>query len=229
MKKKNFIFHPLQKKLNYLPQINIFDNEQNKNCIKFLGLLIDENLSWKDHIHTLTTKISKTVGLIAKLTHIVPNQTLLNIYMSLIAPYMTYGLTSWGNAPETLLNKVLVLQKRALHLIHFAQAKEHAIRLFLKGKFLLLKSLYYEKIVNLMYYINNLAPVKISNLFSKITSVHSYSTRSSTFEHFFTKQSALNVQSKAFSCVSVKIWNGVPTSLKNASRNCIKKTIRTKF
>ena len=41
-----------------------------KNCIKFLGLLIDEKLSWKDHSHTLTTKISKTVGLIAKLRHI---------------------------------------------------------------------------------------------------------------------------------------------------------------
>ena len=55
IKKTNFvIFRPQQKKLNYLPQINIFDNEQtnknvileHKNCIKFLGLLIDENLGW---------------------------------------------------------------------------------------------------------------------------------------------------------------------------------------
>ena len=35
--------------------------------------------------------------------------------------------------------------------------------------------------------------------------------------------------SKAFSRVGVKIWNGIPTSLKNASRNCFKKTIRTKL
>ena len=112
------------------------------------------------------------------------NQTLLNIYKSLIAPYMTYELTSWGNASETLLSKVLVLQKRALRLIHFAQTREHAIPVFLKGKFLPLTSLYYEKIVNLMYDINtNFAPIKSSNLFSKITGVHSYSTRSSTSEH----------------------------------------------
>ena len=82
---------PTPKKVNYLPQINIFDNEENKNvileyksCIKFLGLLIDENLSRKGHIHTLRTKISKTVSLIAKLRHIDPNQTFLNIYKSLI-------------------------------------------------------------------------------------------------------------------------------------------------
>ena len=134
IKKKNLvIFRPHRKKLNYLPQINIFDNEQNKNvilehknCIKFLGLLIDENLSWKDHIHTLTTKISKTVGLITKLRHIVPNQTLLNIYKSLIAPSMTYGLTSWGNASETLLNKVLVLQN--MHSVLFILLKQRSMQ-----------------------------------------------------------------------------------------------------
>ena len=201
-----------------------------RGTLHLVGLLIDENLSWKDHIRTLTTKISKTVGLIAKLRHIVPNQTLLNIYKSLIVPYITYGLTSWGNASETLLNKVLVLQKRALRLIHFAQAREHAIPLFLKGKLLPLRSLYYEKIANLTYDINiNYAPIKISNLFSKITSLHSYNTRSLTSEHFFTKQSALKVQSNAFSSVGVKIWNGIPTRLKNVPRNCFKQTIRTKL
>ena len=86
------------------------------------------------------------------------------------------------------------------------------------------------EIVNLVYDINtNFAPIKISNLLSKITSVHSYSRRSSTSEHFFTKQSALNVQGQAFSRVCVKIWNGIPTSLKNVSRNCFSKTVRTKL
>ena len=79
---------------------------EHKNCIKFLGLLVDESLSWKGHIHTLTTKISKTVGLIAKLRHIDPFRTLLNIYKSLIVFYITYGLTSRGNASEVLLRTV---------------------------------------------------------------------------------------------------------------------------
>ena len=133
-KQSNFvIFRPYQKRLNYLLQVNIFDNEENKNitlehknCMKYLGLLIDENLSWKNHIYTLTTKINKTVGLIAKLRHIVPNRTLLDIYKSLIAPNITYGLTSWGTASKTLLNNILVRQKRALRLIHFAPVREHA-------------------------------------------------------------------------------------------------------
>lgn len=94
--------------------------------MKYLKLLIDENLSSKNHTYTLTTKISKTVGLIAKLRHIVPNRTLLNIYKSLIAPYIWYGLTSWGTASKTLLKNIPVLQKRVLRLIHFAPVREHA-------------------------------------------------------------------------------------------------------
>ena len=85
--KSNFvIFRPYQKQLSYMPQINIFDNGKNKvvtlqqkNYRKYLVLLIDENLSWKYHICSLTAKISRTVGLIAKLRHILPTRTLLDI------------------------------------------------------------------------------------------------------------------------------------------------------
>ena len=67
-----------------------------KNFIKYLGLLIDENLSWKTHIHSVANKISETIGLIARLRHIVPTCTLPNICQSLITPYLTYCLISWG-------------------------------------------------------------------------------------------------------------------------------------
>ena len=77
IKKSNFvIFHPYQKRLVYQPKLCIFDNEKNKYVrleskvyIKYLGVLIDQNLSWKYHIDSIVTKISKNVGLIAKLRH----------------------------------------------------------------------------------------------------------------------------------------------------------------
>ena len=69
----------------------MFDNEQNKYVdlksevyINYLGVLIDKNLSWKHHIDAIATKISKNVGLIAKLRHYVPRKILFNVYKSLI-------------------------------------------------------------------------------------------------------------------------------------------------
>ena len=119
---------------------------------------------------------------------IFPTCTLLNIYQSLITPYVTYGLISWGNACKTFLDQILVLQKRALRLIYFAETNDHAIPFFVNAKILPLQSLYYESVCSLMYDVNkNTAPDNILKLFSRISSVHTYNTRSSTSEHFYTK------------------------------------------
>ena len=62
---------------------------------------------------------------------------------------------------------------------------------------------------------------------SRKARVHSYSTRSLTSEHLYTKQSAPNIQAgKAFSHVGVKIWNEIPTNLKSWPKNSFKKLFK---
>ena len=55
-----------------------------------------------------------------KLRHFVPRHLLLTLYRSLIVPYISYGICAWDHAAETRLHKLLVLQKRALRLMVFA-------------------------------------------------------------------------------------------------------------
>ena len=86
--------------------------------------MIDSELSWKHHIDFICHKISRSVGIIAKMRHYIPRHLLLNLYHALISPYLNYGICAWGNCPQTYLNKILVLQKRALHLIYFSKPKE---------------------------------------------------------------------------------------------------------
>ena len=94
------------------------DNDQNKNValeckefVRYLGVIIDNNLSWKHHIDHVAIKISQTVGLICKLRHFLPRQILLTIYRSLVTPYLTYGLVACGQAYKSHLEKLLKLQK----------------------------------------------------------------------------------------------------------------------
>ena len=122
IKKTNFvIFYPIQKRLTYQPKIIIFDNEQNKNValehkefVKYLGILMDCNLSWKHHVDYVALKVSIVIGLLTKLRYFVPAHTLLTIYRSFIPPYLTYGLVAWGQASKSSFDKLLKLQKRAL-------------------------------------------------------------------------------------------------------------------
>ena len=102
IKKSNFvIFRPRQKNLNHQVHLKVFDHNNNsyislecKNFVKYLGVLIDENVSWKYHIAHIASKISKTIGIIASLRHFVPLNTLHHIYISLIQPYLLYGIVA---------------------------------------------------------------------------------------------------------------------------------------
>ena len=156
--KSNFvIFHPYQHKAYYDVNLKIYDNSlqksiplERKNYVKYLGVLIDSNLSWRYRIDHISSKISKGVGIIAKLRHFVPTNTLTRIYRSLIEPYISYGLTAWGQAANCLLIKVLILQKRALRLIYFSDCRAHAIPLFLSSSILPLHLLLFKYIAILM-------------------------------------------------------------------------------
>ena len=110
--KSNYVlFHPHQRKTGTDINLRVYDNEhkllkqlEHKTYVKYLGVLIDKNLSWKYHIDFIALKISKTIGIISRLRHFIPTPILLNIFRSLIYPYISYGLLVWGQASETNLN-----------------------------------------------------------------------------------------------------------------------------
>ena len=199
IKKSNYvIFCPHQKALVH----HIFDNEKQsqsnlecKDYVKYLGLLLDKNLSFKNHIDQIIIKISKTVGMIAKLRHFLPRKTIIQIYNFLIGPYLSYAIAVWGSADKCYINKILILQKRALRFIYFAKLRDHATPFFLDASILPISFLYYENICILMHDVRHeRAPRNITDLFIDTKSIHSCNTRSSAWHNFYIKPS-----NKAFS------------------------------
>ena len=78
-----------------------------------------------------------------------------------------------------------------------------------------------------MYDVNkNIAPDNILKLFSRTSSVHTYNTRALTAEHFYTKESRLDVKRNAFSRVGVKIWNGIPQILKERPKSDFRRSLK---
>ena len=117
VKKSNYvIFRPRQKRIPFIPQIKIFNPTLNarvivemKDSVKYLGIMIDSELSWKHYIDFICHKISsRSVRIIVKMRHHIPWHLLLNLYHALIAPYLNYGICTWGKNPQTYLNQILV-------------------------------------------------------------------------------------------------------------------------
>ena len=90
--KTNFmIFHPRQKKVNVNVPVTL-ENTVIKQVTetKFLGILIDQHLSWNPHNDFASKKILKSVGIIAKARFYLSSQTLMTLYYSLVYPFLAY-------------------------------------------------------------------------------------------------------------------------------------------
>ena len=87
------------------------------DTIKFLGVYIDRNMTWKPHINHLNKQLRSLTSLIVKCAKFLPVHVLKLVYDSFINSKISYCLESWGSAASTHLNKILVCQKRILRII----------------------------------------------------------------------------------------------------------------
>ena len=110
-KSNSMIIKPRQKKLPKKIQLNVNGEHLNEsNYAKYLGVLIDNNLTWKQHIQHVNTNVAKSIEILAKMRHFVPNDILRNIYNAFISPHINYGIINWGgayqNSPDPLNKKL---------------------------------------------------------------------------------------------------------------------------
>ena len=115
-KTKMMIFHYRQRNISHIkPHLLI----NGKHIIKqvsefnFLGIIIDESLTWNDHVQKISSKIAVTVGTMNRLKRVVPKSILKTIYSALIQPFLNYGILLWGHNTS----RVFKLQKRAVRAI----------------------------------------------------------------------------------------------------------------
>ena len=94
--------------------------------VKFLGILFDENLTWKCHINMVTNKLSKVIGILNRLKHVYPQNALLSIYHYLFASHLNYGLLLWG----THVNRVSKLQKKTVRIMSNSEYLAHSDPLY---------------------------------------------------------------------------------------------------
>ena len=112
----------------------------------------------------------------------------------------------------------------------FAEPRTHAVPLFLETKQLPISFLLFEQMSLLMYDVhNNLAPDNIKNMFTKLSSVHSYRTRSVTNENYYVEQVRTENMKRAFSISGALIWNSIPLSIKTLKKNQFKSELKRKL
>ena len=97
-----------------------------ENSIKFLGAIIDENLTWKNHIEVVENKISKNIGVLYRASHLLDFKNLLKIYFSFIYINISYANIAGASTFKTKLQETLKKQKYAAQIAFHANRLDHA-------------------------------------------------------------------------------------------------------
>jgi exonuclease III len=221
------IFKPKNKKIQ--SDINITINNNNLiqvNSSKFLGVILDENLSWFNHISYIKTKISKGLGIIKKTRKFFNDNIIRTLYHSFIFPYLTYCLEIWGSAAETHLNLLLKVQKQYVRIATHSDFRAHTNDLFKKLNILPIEKLYHNQILIFMYKINHkMLPEIFISMFNYVNETHAYQTRNRL--NFSVPQMRLTTTQITIRYMGVKLWNYYTQKLENSkSIHIFKKKIK---
>jgi exonuclease III len=115
-------------------------NIKQVNSVNFLGLHIDQHLSWKVHVDILCGKLHKFVYALKTIKHTSSIDTAITVYHAYVCSLIRYGIILWGNSPAT--NKVFVAQKKCLRAIWGLKNTDSCRPLFLKHKLLTVPAIY---------------------------------------------------------------------------------------
>ena len=145
IKKTKFMLFHTKQRTKHIGDFSICINHEKIDRvekIRFLGLTLQENISWDEHCNLVTNKISSVVGILYKIRIFLPIKTLLQIYNSLILPHLYYGILAWGGAPCTTLTKIETIQKRAMRVINGSPYNSHTSPIFAKFNCLKLEDIF---------------------------------------------------------------------------------------
>ena len=100
-----------------LPITHIIPGLTTVKCTKYLGIILDHQLSFNAHIDTLSKKLSRAVGILCKLQLFLNKTTLLNLYYALFHSHIQYGLLAWSGTDKSYYNKISILQNKAVKIM----------------------------------------------------------------------------------------------------------------
>ena len=184
-----------------------------KKSTQFLGITIDSNLLWNDHIRNVHTSVSRSIGILRKLKHFISKKSLMILYNALILPHITYCNIVWGNCCSTRINSILLLQKRALRVITNSSYLSNSGPLFDQLKTLKVNDIHTFQTAIFMYkYTYNQLPSMFLNLFTPNSNIHSYPTRRSSDYHLENPKIVLS--QKSLKHHGPDVWNSLPDNLK---------------
>lgn len=118
-----------------------------QNSTKYLGIIMDSKLTWKQHVDQLCKKLCSGIYVIRRVKQVSGLDTAKTAYYALVESHLRYGLVVWGSTTNNYLKRVLIHQKRAIRCLADLKYQESCRDAFKELKILTLTSLYIREAI----------------------------------------------------------------------------------
>ena len=217
LKKSNFmVFQPRQKRQKFDLAFSIDGSpiERVKETV-FLGVVIDENLTWKPHILNVSRKISKSIGILYKSSFCLSTAALRILYYSLIYPYLIYCVSVWGSTYNSNIKKIVTLQKKAIRIVAKVSFDSHTDPIFRELEVLKFNDIVLFHLGKFMFFFcKGLLPNAFNDMFTPTNQIHSYDTRNSS--KFYIPFFRTNIRKFSIRYQGPKFYNSLDSEIKSS-------------
>ena len=198
-------FHHKCKKFTTLPDVKLGNvTLPIVNEVKFLGVWLDKNLDWSEHLSNLSKKLNKIGFLIGSLKSYTSLNTLKTIYFAHFHSLLSYGIIFWGHFSNCI--RIFRIQKRILRLMVGIKPSVSCKSYFRSLNILTLQSVYIHEVLVQMYIQINMHQTNLQ--------IHDHNTRNKANFHITHHRTKLFEHS--FHYNGIHLYNKLPDHIKTA-------------
>ena len=194
----------------------IMDGRLLKQCedFKYLGVYIDNTLSWNKHITYLASRIYPKLKMLNRIAPFLSQRVLLNIYKQTILPIVDYGCIVWGDCGKNNSQRLERLQNQAMRTILSTNRNTCSQEMRSKLSLLSLESRRRFLRLNLVFKIihNINCPQQLENYLLKRSAFHTRDFRDSTLLNIVATKTKMGQTS--FKCTAAREWNLLPKDIR---------------
>jgi len=182
---------------------------------KYLGVIIDEDLNWQEHILYVKNKLIKFCSIFYKLRLKIPHHVLKKLYFALVHPHLVYCVEIYANTYLKYLDPLIKLNNKILRILQNCKMDHPVKKLYISYNTLPVPQLHDFYISILMHrykFCKEKLPVSFQNYFIENSEIHGHNTRQTGMFHYDRKKTARGQRSIKFK--GCKNWNAVPAMIR---------------
>ena len=215
--KSNFVvFRSKRKNLTNIPDQLQFENQKidRKNSVKYLGVTLDEHLTWNEHILDLCNKLKRHFKTFYCIRRYLNKEQVKSIYYALIYSRIKYGITVYGSASKNLIAKIQTLQNKLMKVLLGKKYRYSTDSLHNELEILKVPDI--AKVNTLAFihnYFHDKLPKLFKNYFTVFNEIHAINTRGSTNNIIIDRHNS-NVGHSTMKVRGAKLWNNIDADKK---------------